>query len=115
MGEMEKLDPLTRRSVDLFLAGVRARYPIVEAWLYGSRARGTAREDSDVDLALVIDGEMRLASSVAADMGNETSDVLGETGLYVSPLPIRLAHWRDPAQHSNPFLLANIRREGISL
>lgn len=87
----------------------------MEAWLYGSRARRTAREDSDVDLALVIDGEMRLASSVAADMGHESIDVLDATGLYVSPLPIRLAHWRDPFQHSSPFLLANIRREGIAL
>lgn len=112
---MSRLDPLTRKSIDLFLAGVRTRYPVVEAWLYGSRARGTAREDSDVDLALVIDGEMRLASSVAADMGHETSDVLTATGQYVSPLPIRLVDWRDPARHSNPFLLANIRREGIAL
>lgn len=111
---MPTLDPLTRKSIDLFLAGVRARYPIVEAWLYGSRARGTAREDSDVDLALVIDGEIASTSSVAADMGHESVDVLDATGLYVSPLPVRLAHWRDPSQHSNPFLLANIRREGIS-
>ena len=108
-------DPLTRKSIDLFLAGVRTRYPVVEAWLYGSRARGTAREDSDVDLALVIDGEIASTSSVAADMGNESYDVLDATGLYVSPLPIRLAHWRDPSRHSNPFLLANIRREGIAL
>jgi antitoxin ChpS len=110
-----EIDPLTRRSIALFLASARRRYPIVEAWLYGSRARGDAREDSDVDLALVIDGEMGLASSVAADLGSETYDVLNETGQYVSPLPIRLTHWRDPAQHSNPFLLANIRREGVAL
>lgn len=109
------LDPLTRRSVDLFLASVRQRYPVAEAWLYGSRARGDAREDSDVDLALVIDGEMQSGSSVAADMGNESYDVLNATGQYVSPLPIRLAHWRDPTLHSNPFLLANIRREGLAL
>lgn len=109
------IDPLTRRSIDLFLAGVRTRYPVVEAWLYGSRARGDAREDSDVDLALVIDGEMQSASSVAADMGNETYEVLNETGQYVSPLPIRLALWREPTQHSNPFLLANIRREGVGV
>jgi len=109
------IDARTRRSLDLFLASVRARYPVVEAWLYGSRARGDAREDSDVDLALVIDDEMRSISDVAADMGDESFDVLTATGRYVSPLPIRLAHWRDPALHANPFLLANIRREGVAL
>lgn len=57
---------------------------------------------------------MRLASSVAAEMGQQTSDVLSETSHYVSPLPITLAHWRDPARHSNPFLLANIRRGGVA-
>lgn len=112
---MADLDPLTRRSIDLFLAGVRARYPIVEAWLYGSRARGTAREDSDVDLALVIEGEIESASSVAADMGEETYDVLNATGRYVIPLPIPRMLWENPAKHSNPYLLANVRRDGIAV
>src|SRR5690606_13670191 len=32
------------------------RHPIKEVWLYGSRARGTHRQDSDVDLAVVTVG-----------------------------------------------------------
>lgn len=112
---MSPLDPLTRRSIDLFLAGVRGRYSIVEAWLYGSRARGDAREDSDVDLALVIDGEVRSASSVAADMGDETYDVMIETGRYVLPLPIARVSWEHPETHSNPYLLANVRRDGVAV
>ncbi|MEP6785108.1 MAG: nucleotidyltransferase domain-containing protein [Sphingomonadales bacterium] len=113
---MATIDPLTRRSIALFLAHVRTRYPIVEAWLYGSQATGSAREDSDVDLALVLDGtDVRTASSIAAEMGEATFEVLGKTGQYVSPLPIKLDLWRDPAKHSNPFLLANIRRDGIAL
>lgn len=109
-----EIDPLTRRSIDLFLAGVRQRYPVAEAWLYGSRARGTAREDSDVDLALVIDGSFS-ASNVAADMGDETYDVMVETGRYVLPLPIPRALWNEPTKHSNPYLLANVRKDGIAV
>ncbi len=113
---MATLGPLTRRSVDLFQASNLARYPVAEAWLYGSRATGTARTDSDVDLASVIEGEPTgPTSSIAAEMGNDTWDVLSSTGLYVSPLPITAAQWRDPAQQSNPYLLASIRREGIAL
>jgi len=110
-----QIDSLTRRSIDLFLAGVRQRYAIAEVWLYGSRARGDAREDSDVDLALVIDGDLPLASSVAADMGGETYDVMVETGRYVLPLPIPRRLWDEPTRHSNPYLLANVRRDGIAL
>ena len=90
---------------------------MVEAWLYGSRARGTAREDSDVDLALILTGKPnRSASSVGADKaGHEGWDVLAETGMFVSPHPIWESQWRDPATHSNPYLLANIKREGIAL
>ena len=113
---MATIEPLTRRSIALFLGQVRTRYPVVEAWLYGSRATGGSHEDSDIDLALVLDGtDLRPASSIAAEMGEATFDVLGETGQYVSPLPIRLDVWRNPARHSNPFLLANIRRDGIAL
>lgn len=110
---MATLDPLTRRSVDLFLERVRSRYRIVEALLYGSRARGDERDDSDVDLALVIAGEIRSASSLGADMGGDTFDVLMETGRYVSPFPIDIDQWRNPSSHSNPFLLANIKRDGV--
>jgi predicted nucleotidyltransferase len=113
---MSEIDPLTRRSIDLFLARVRTRYPVAEAWLYGSRATGAARPDSDVDLALVIEGQAtQSSSSLGADMGGDTFDVLAETGRFVSPLPIWAAQWRDPASHSNPYLLANIRREGITV
>jgi uncharacterized protein len=112
---MTTIDPLTRRSIDLFLERVRPRYAIKEAWLYGSRARGDAREDSDVDLALVIEGDDRPASSIGAEMGGDTYDVMVETGQFVIPLPIAIEKWLDPEKHSNPYLLANVRREGIAL
>lgn len=108
-------DPLTLHSIDLFLSRVRSRYAIAEAYLYGSRATGTAREDSDVDLALVLGGEGRAGSAVAAEMGGDTFDVMAATGRYVVPMPIAIAHWQNPELHPNPYLLASIRRDGIAL
>jgi len=40
-------------SVKLFLAAVGKRYRIQRAYLYGSQARGNAKEWSDIDIAIV--------------------------------------------------------------
>ena len=40
-------------------------------------------------------------------------EVLLETGIRVSPLPVWLDQWRRPETHSNPALLHRIAVEGI--
>lgn len=63
-------------SIDDAIAGVVARRPeIAAAWLFGSHARGEAREDSDVDIAILFrDPEAtaarhhRLLGSLALDL-----------------------------------------------
>ncbi len=46
------------------------------------------------------------------DLGYE---VLLETGLYISPLPVWSVEWEHPDAWSSPDLLRNIAREGIRL
>ena len=41
--------------VEAFLTRERARYPIQQAWLFGSWAYGTPGPDSDIDVSLVMD------------------------------------------------------------
>lgn len=48
-------------------------------------------------------------------MSDLAYDVLLETGINISPLPIWLDEWEHPENYSNPELLANIAREGIAL
>jgi uncharacterized protein len=62
--------------------------------VFGSRARGTHRPNSDADVAF---------------------DVLLETGINSSPLPVWLDEWEHPENYSNPALLQNIASEGFRL
>ena len=96
-----------------FLRRVSARYSMKSAILFGSRARGTHRPDSDVDLGIVLHGTREKFMETSLDMADIAFDVLLETSVYIQPLPIWEDEWTHPEKHSNPHLLENIRREGI--
>lgn len=109
------LDPKALDAARRLVAIARARYPVVEAWLYGSHARGEAREDSDVDVAIVVEGARERMWDIISDLAGESFDLLMDTGKVVSPLPLAQRDWTDPEHFSNPFLVRNIRRDGVRL
>jgi uncharacterized protein len=107
--------PDVERAIALFLGALRERYAVDEVRLYGSHARGDFQPDSDVDLAIVLRGPRGDVWNVAWAMSDITFDVLLETGISVSPLPL----WGDDLDHperaTNPALIQNIQRDGIRL
>jgi uncharacterized protein len=98
-----------------FVRRVSVRYPVKAALLFGSRARGTHRADSDVDVAVLLRGPRGKLMDASLDMADIAFDVLLETNVYIQPLPIWEDEWEHPETHSNPRLLENIRREGLPL
>jgi predicted nucleotidyltransferase len=112
---MNHVDQETEQAVRRFLALIAARYDMAGAIVYGSRARGTHRPDSDADVAVLLNGEHQRFLTTKLDMADVAFDVLLDTGINISPLPVWVDEWEQPENYSNPALLRNIAREGVRL
>jgi predicted nucleotidyltransferase len=112
---VSSIDPGTASTARAFVARVSASYPVLDAILFGSRARGTFRADSDADIAVLLAGDPGDFLATKLEMADIAYEVLLETGIRIQPLPI----WEDqrmaPEAYSNPRLLHNIEREGVHL
>ena len=100
-------DPILKR----FRAALDTLYGdrIERVVLYGSRARGDAREDSDYDVAVFLRS--------LADRWQEidrivplVTDILYEDGAFIHATPLRAGSYEDRTS-----LMREIRREGIDL
>ena len=104
---MADLDPVVTR----FRDAVRKLYgdKIERIVLYGSRARGDARPDSDYDIAVFL----RNAGSFYEETGRLSDigvDILLDTGAVISALPFGEGEWRKRTS-----FMHEVRREGIDL
>lgn len=112
---MKHIDHATEEAVRRFIGLIADRYAMAGAIVFGSRARGTHRPGSDADVAVLLSGEHQRFLSTKLAMADVAFDVLLETGINISPLPVWLDEWEHPENYSNPSLLLNIAREGVRL
>lgn len=96
-----------------FADALRARYPgeVLDVRLFGSCARGEAHEDSDVDVAVVLE---RLDWRTRRDVIDLATDIGLEHDLRLSPTLFDRAtfeHWR---VQERP-LVMDIERDGVRL
>jgi len=77
--------------------------------LYGSYARGTQTPDSDIDVAVILEGEVRPGREIDR-MIDTITDLNLEFASLISVVPVSEADYSN--RHSP--LLNNLRREGIA-
>ena len=109
------LDADTQRATRAFMQKIKGRFPLHEAFLFGSRARGTHNADSDADVAVILKGEKGSRSEISREMSDAAYDVMLETGVLIGPLPFWKEEFKWPNTFSNPELIRNIKREGFRL
>lgn len=66
---------ITQKQRESLLALLRRFIPGVTVWAYGSRVKGTARPNSDLDLVVFTSPEQRTAVSELKDELAESSDI----------------------------------------
>ena len=106
-----------KRALDSFISAVRAHYGerLEEIVLFGSRARGDQRPDSDADVAVILkDGDWRFWAEKLT-LADLTYDQLMEFGLRIQPWPISASAWMTPAKHHNPHLVEAMKQDGHPL
>ena len=109
------LDAETERAARVFMKRIEGKYPTIEGLVYGSRARGDHRPDSDADLAVILKGERGDRYKVSGEMAGIAFDVMLETGILVQAVPLWEGELKQPERFSNPTLIDNIKREGLRL
>jgi len=78
-------------------------------WLYGSRARGDARDDSDYDLLIIVDEKTAAIRSQILDIQVQ---MLDHYDALVATLLRTESEWRDSQGYP---LAKNIQREAVHL
>ncbi len=109
------VDGDTLRAARRFLDEIGTRYAIRDAYLFGSRARGTHEPDSDADVAVILRGEAGNRGAAIIDMAGVSVDVMMDHDILIQAMPLWEDEFDRPEMCSNPALIRNILRDGRRL
>jgi predicted nucleotidyltransferase len=98
-----------RQILDLFAARVRDQYLDADVWAFGSRARGDATWESDLDVCVVVD---QLTSEDRYTLWNIAWEIGFEQDMLISAVPFSKDEFEHGPCSESPLVL-NILREGI--
>lgn len=88
---------------------VRKKEPSAKIYLYGSRSRGTAKDDSDWDLLILLDKEY-ISSEIEQEITYSLYDLEFDTGEIISPMVYSEKEWN--SKYKVTSFYQNVMREG---
>jgi predicted nucleotidyltransferase len=108
-------DPVLRAALRTLDAKLQERFGrnYLRLILFGSRARGDHKPDSDADVAVVLRGPIDNRWSLRRMIVEDTYPILLDTGLYIQAWPFEQRELDDPGMSPNQELLRNVLRDGI--
>ena len=110
---MLNLHPEEQIWLDEYRKAIRERHPgtVVRMVIYGSKARGDAREDSDLDVLVVVRNE---ASALKRPLRRIGYDLAAASWAVPSIFAYTQEEWEDGKRRGFPFQQA-VEREGVSV
>lgn len=88
---------------------VQKNDPSAKIYLYGSRARGTARSDSDWDLLILLNND-KITNEIEQNITYPLYDLEFEIGELISPMVYSINEW-ESKYRITPFY-SNVMKEG---
>jgi hypothetical protein len=111
-----RVNPVVVSAVERLHRALQARFGarLRDVVLYGSHARGTAHEESDVDVFVVVDDLTSEESAEVARMAYFVDAAVGHEWAGLEPLAMSTVHAED-LRGRERLLLRDIDREGLRL
>ena len=111
------IDPATRAALARLRPRLEARYGarLKALILFGSRARGDHRPDSDADLAVVLAGPIERPFAIKGEVIDDSYDIFLDTGIYIQPWPFEARSLEHPDTDRHAHLVREVLREGVAV